>query len=346
MSRCLIYALTLALGWSAACTASADAEPTPRQDPFVKRAFSATSDGEWIGQAICYGPHRDGQSPGGEQPTREQLLEDLQIMSRHWKMLRMYGSQGATEIVLELIQEHELDMKVVVGAWISTEVSYDEEGNVLEHFPDEVAANRAEVATAIRLANAYPEIVAAVTIGNETQVEWSAHKVKVDVLIEYIRQTRAAITAPVSTADVATYWRKPQSQPLAAELDFIMTHIYAKWNKQTIDTAMGWTLEQYHAGLATHPGYTFVIGEAGWATNKHTGGIEGQQIHGVASEANQVRFHRDFTAWTEAEQIATFWFQAFDEKWKGADNPNGVEKHWGLYFSDRTPKQALRDATP
>ncbi|MEM7682048.1 MAG: glycosyl hydrolase family 17 protein, partial [Planctomycetota bacterium] len=151
---------------------------------------------------------------------------------------------------------------------------------------------------------------------------------------------------PVSTADVSTYWSQPRSRQLAGELDFIMTHIYAKWNKQTLDTAMPWTRAQYAAGVATHPDHTFVIGEAGWATTKHTGGIEGVQITGVASEPNQVRFHQAFTQWANAERIPTFWFQAFDEKWKGADHPNGVEKHWGLYFSDRTPKQAIRQAQP
>ena len=72
----------------------------PRQEPFEKRAFDSTFNGEWVGEAICYGPYRDGQGPGSEeQPSREQLLEDLQIMGRHWKMLRMYGSRGSTEVL-------------------------------------------------------------------------------------------------------------------------------------------------------------------------------------------------------------------------------------------------------
>ena len=37
--------------------------------------------------------------------------------------------------------------------------------------------------------------------------------------------------------------------------------------------------------------------------------------------------------------ITTFFFEAFDEDWKGDDKePLGAEKHWGLFTQDRKPK--------
>lgn len=313
----------------------------PRQDPFIKRPFDPTLNGRWVGNAVCYGPHRDGQSPDGDQPSRDELLEDLKIMNQHWSMIRMYGSEGATETVLELIKEHGLPMKVVVGAWIATEERLDEAGNVVERFPDTAANNKAQVASAIRLANAYPDLVAAITVGNETQVFWSFHKVQTPTLINYIRRVRAETSVPVSTADVSTHWALPESKPLADELDFIVTHIYAMWNQQQLDNAMAWTKEQYAAGLAMHPGHQFVIGEAGWATTRMQEGEQANYILGVANEDNQKQFHTDFAAWTTAEKIPNFFFEAFDENWKGGDHPDEVEKHWGLYNADRTPKKTL-----
>jgi exo-beta-1,3-glucanase (GH17 family) len=319
----------------------------PRQSPFVKRHFDpasapAPAPGErWIGHAVCYGPHRDGQHPDGASPTREQLLEDLQIMGRHWNMIRMYGSRGSTETVLELIKEHDLDMKVVVGAWIGKEAQVDEDGRIVERYPEAVGANRAEVEMAIKLANAYPQIVAAVTVGNETQVSWSFHKVRTPVLIQYIRHVRAQTQAPVSTADVFSYWDKPESKELADELDFIVTHIYAMWNQQSLDNAMAWTKEQYAVGVANHPGHAFVIGEAGWATRMHKQGDEAQWMTAEANDDNQQVFYRDFIAWTSANKIPNFFFEAFDENWKGGEHPDGAEKHWGLYNADRTPKKAI-----
>ncbi|TFG39021.1 MAG: glycosyl hydrolase, partial [Chromatiales bacterium] len=39
-----------------------------------------------------------------------------------------------------------------------------------------------------------------------------------------------------------------------------------------------------------------------------------------------------------------FFFEAFDEPWKGSEfDPLGAEKHWGLFNVDRTPKQAARE---
>ncbi|GAB4195373.1 MAG: hypothetical protein Kow00105_09620 [Phycisphaeraceae bacterium] len=315
---------------------------TPKEKPFVRRPFVTEIDGQWIGNAICYGPHRNGQAPGAESPTPEQLLEDLKILSGHWRMLRTYSSVGPTETLLKVIRDNNIDMKVVVGAWIGTEATVDDQGRIVEHHPEAVENNRNEVKTAIRLANEYPDIVTAITVGNETQVFWSFHKVRPAVLIEYIRQARAGTTVPVSTADVYTFWNSERSQPFADEVDFIMTHIYAMWNQQSLDNALAWTQQQYHAGLAQHPDHLFVIGEAGWATQKHNEGEQARLITGKAGEAEQARFYHEFIDWTTRERIPNFFFEAFDENWKGGEHPDEVEKHWGLYNEDRTPKQAMQ----
>jgi len=43
----------------------------------------------------------------------------------------------------------------------------------------------------------------------------------------------------------------------------------------------------------------------------------------------------------ERDRIPTFYFEAFDENWKGGDHPDEVEKHWGVFRADRTPKAAV-----
>jgi len=49
---------------------------------------------------------------------------------------------------------------------------------------------------------------------------------------------------------------------------------------------------------------------------------------------------------TSAAQVVSFYFTSFDETWKGGfdgDNPmDKAEKHWGLFNSDRTPKQVMQ----
>lgn len=292
----------------------------------------------WIGNGICYGPHRDGQNPGGPQPTRAQLRDDLHLMRKHWQMFRMYAARGSTEIVLDLLREERLDMKLILGAWIVPELQLDENGNVIERFPEIAASNRAEVVTAIRLASEYPDQVLAIAVGNETQVHWSAHRVQTETLIDYIHQVREATKVPVSTADDLPYWRTPESERLADEVDFIFVHIHPMWCSQQLDNALAFVQEQYAVVSAQHPEHQIVIGETGWATQVHAEGHQARLIQGTPGEAEQKRFYEEYAAWIEEARIPSLLFEAFDERWKGSAHPNEVEKHWGLYFSDRTPK--------
>ena len=55
---------------------------------------------------------------------------------------------------------------------------------------------------------------------------------------------------------------------------------------------------------------------------------------------------RELLAWTKAEGIPCFVFEAFDEAWKGSDDPIEPEKHWGLFTVDRRPKLAVQHLYP
>ena len=197
--------------------------------------------------------------------------------------------------------------------------------------------------TAVRLAAAYPEVVIALVIGNETQVEWSAHKVPEAELVGWIREARRGVTVPVATADDFGYWLEPRSDAVAREVDFLVVHVYAMWNGKTLDEALDFTRDRFSAVGARHPGIPLVLGEAGWATRRHDEGEQARLIRGEASEAAQRVFLERFSGWVARERIVSTWFEAFDENWKGGPHPDEVEKHWGLYRADRTPKAAVRD---
>jgi len=40
----------------------------------------------------------------------------------------------------------------------------------------------------------------------------------------------------------------------------------------------------------------------------------------------------------DRNQTVLFTLDAFDEPWKGGNDPSEPEKHWGLFQVDRTPK--------
>lgn len=336
----LLVGAALAVG----CAASRLSAGAPaRERPIERRAFTPILDGEWIGNAIAYGSHRDGQSPGGAQPTREQLLEDLRLMARHWHLIRVYGSMGPTVDMLALIREHQLPLRLMLGVWLEPEDRRDSTGVVLERFEAARRANRAQVESAVRLAREYPDLILAISTGNETQVFWSGHRFAASQLIRDIRALRSRVRQPVTTADDFNFWNKQESGAVAAEVDFITLHAHPLWNGRQLQEARDWTVATYESIRAAHPGIPVIYGETGWATTRHDQGEQAQLMRGVADEAAQKVFHEAITSWARDTRTPLFFFEAFDENWKGGSHPNEVEKHWGLFRADRTPKLAMRE---
>ena len=296
--------------------------------------------------AVAYSGFREGQHPdrgdGAVNPTRAQVLEDLQIMAeRGFHLIRMYDAGENTETALELIREHGLPIRVLLGIWLKAEVSNHEGCEWLtEPIPDatlaeNVLANAAEIDRGIALARRFPDIVVAVNVGNEALVEWNDHMVPLERVVEYVRRVKAEIDQPVTVADNYAWWAR-HGQPLAAEVDFLGVHTYPQWEEKTIDEALSYTIENLAAVRAALPDKPIVILEAGWATVASEFGRR-------ANEADQERHFGELRDWARAHNVTVFWFEAFDEPWKGdPDDPLGAEKHWGLFDVQRRPKLAMQ----
>jgi len=322
--RYRIILLVLAALLLAGC--GKDPDPYLREDPFVVRDFQPISGDRWIGNAICYGPHRDGQQPGGDEPSATEIREDLELMLPHWNLLRIYGSTGFAETLLEVIRDGGLDMKVMLGVWIA---------------PNAPEANREEVDVAIRLTRAFPGVVVAVSVGNETQIHWSAHRSSFDNLLVNVRRVRAGVSVPVTVADDFNYWNKDESKAMAVEIDFITMHAHPMWNGLSLVEALPWLRRQIEAVQTLHPGHAVILGETGWATTVHNQGEQAELIKGKPGEAQQKAFYENTRIWADTQRIPVFFFEAFDENWKGGSHPDEVEKHWGLFRADRSAKAGV-----
>ncbi len=307
----------------------------------TRRAFDPRDGGRWIGYGIAYGPHRDGQAPGGAQPSRDEIREDLRLLARHWHLIRIYNSVGPAETILSVIRAERLPLRVMLGVWLAPETRLDAGGAVVDTSAANVVANRAEVAAAIRLAGLYPDEVVAISAGNETQVSWSDHRFPAQQLIRDLRTLRAQTSVPVTSADDFNFWNKPGSDAVADEVDFITMHAHPLWNGILLDRALDWTTATYASIRKAHPHVPVVLGETGWATQRSTAGEQGRLMKGVAGEAQQRTFYRQLGRWAHRTRTTTFFFEAFDENWKGGPHPEEVEKHWGLFRADRTPKLAM-----
>ncbi len=303
-----------------------------------------------VPRAVCYSGFRHGQHPdrgtGAVNPSDKEILEDLQLLSRHgnFNLIRVYDARENSDAVLRLIQEHRINMKVVLGAWLDAEVSNTNCPWLKQSFPQSVLdanklKNAKEIERAIRLGQQYSNTVVAVAVGNEALVDWTDHMVPVESVIRYVRQVKKSVSQLVTVADNYAWWARHGSA-LAKELDFVSVHTYPIWESKDIDEAMAFTIENLQAVRNALPHSRLVITEAGWATVAREFGPR-------AGEEKQKRYYHDLYAWAGKMNITTFFFEAFDEDWKGEPNdPMGAEKHWGLFMTDRKAKRVMHDLYP
>lgn len=294
-------------------------------------------------KAICYSGFREGQHPGGVYPSYNQIKEDLLILQKHWKYLRLYDCDQHGETVLEVIRREKLDFKVMLGAYIVAEMNnfgcpwgggiYSEEQLEVNQ-----AKNLNQIKKLIALANQYPDIIFSLSAGNEACVDWTDHYVPVARVIEYVKLIKKSADQPVTFCENYVPWLS-KLKHLAQLVDFISVHTYPVWEYKHIHEALDYTKENYYAVANLYPDKPVVIAEAGWATNSNGRGINPDNVN----EALQKIYYDDLMQWTASERILTFVFEAFDESWKGSPEPLEPEKHWGLFKIDRTPKLVVQD---
>ena len=295
------------------------------------------------GNAICYSGYRDGQNPfDGSYPSPQEIREDLLILAKNWKYLRVYDSGRHAEMVLETIQKESLDFQVLLGMGTSAEMSNPDCPWGADYGEDMLAENRkrndSEATKAIALCERYGDLVCGVSVGNEATVDWTDHLVPVERLIEFSQRIRSATGQKTTFCENYVPWTN-KLQDLAAELDFLSVHSYPVWEYTSIDEALEYTRQNYHAVASLYPDKPVVITEAGWATASNGRGIEPAN----ASEELQAGYYRQLHQWTTEAQILCFVFEAFDEPWKGSPDPLEPEKHWGLFKVDRTPKLVMQE---
>jgi exo-beta-1,3-glucanase (GH17 family) len=279
----------------------------------------------WPGLAISYSGYREGQNPQKQiYPSQNEVKEDLKILEKNWRLIRLYGSDQHSSDVLEVIRREKIQLNVMLGVWLDGEPGHEED-------------NQKQIQKCIQLSNEYPDVVVAVNVGNEILVDWSNHKVPEEKVIDYVKKVKSAVSVPVTVADDFTFWRE-RGQKLAEVVDFITMHTYPVWGGADIDKGIVYTIEHYNSVKKALPGIQIVIGEAGWAT--YTIG----ELHApkAGDEQKQKRYFSELMKWSKENNIITIFFEAFDEPWKGT----GTEGHWGLFSEGRKAKPVMHDWYP
>ena len=283
---------------------------------------------EW-GRAVCYSGYREGQSPlTCTYPTYEQIVEDIKIIDENgFKYIRMYDPISYAEMTCQVIKDLGVNIKLMLGPGLISEVNNLGCPWMQKKFSEEELKERA----------AHPDVINAVSVGNENTPSWGANNVPVERLIEFAERLREGTGKPVTFNEGAFEWESLDE--LAKHLDIISVHSYPLWYGNTVEEALEVNKTWYNKIKEIYPDKFVLFSEVGWATDCAD---FSQMKEGQANEENQKKYYDEFWEWADREKIIAYMFEAFDEPWKGGKGANEAEKNWGMYKVDRTPKFMLQ----
>jgi exo-beta-1,3-glucanase (GH17 family) len=264
-------------------------------------------------KSLSFAPFHEGQGPiQGIFPTPEQIDADLKLMGTKTHNIRTYASaEGNMPKIPELAGKYGLTM--LQGAWLGV-------------LPDK---NKIEVDELIRAANAHPDVIKRVIVGNEVLLRGD---LPADQLIRYIRQVKKAVKQPVSYADVwSMYMQHPE---LIKEVDFITIHILPYWEDRpiTVEEAPD-HIERIVKNVRQQadtisPNKPILIGESGWP------GAGRQRGWSIPSVVNEAKFIRALIKVATDNGFDYNIVEAFNQPWK-SELEGVVGANWGLYSMDR-----------
>lgn len=252
---------------------------------------------------------------GPKQPIPPAVIErELTALARISGCVRTYSTDDGQDVVVSVAEK--LGLKVLLGAWLSRDAT----------------KNRGEIQRAIALANAYPDTIRAVILGNEVLLR---RELSAGDLAGLIAEAKSRTRVPVTTAEIWSFWlRHPD---LAAQVDLLTVHVLPYWDGEhaaTIEETLAFSVEAIGKVAAAYPGKPVLIGEIGWPS---IGRARGAVAPGVVEQA---RFARGVAALATARGWAYNLIEGYDQPWKrrGEGTVGGA---WGLLHADGAPKAPL-----
>jgi len=293
--------------------------------------------------AICYSGYRENHSPRtSTYPSEAEVLEDLTLLAKNFKYIRMYDPYHHAKTVLKVIKEHGIDLKVMLGVEPRGEISNPNCPWGGLHSDEEIAKNKVlnyeQLDLLADLCNAFGDIVLAASVGNENTSPWHHNLMKPETIAAYAFYLKKKISQPVTFCEGANNWVS-HGQKIAEAVDFISIHSYPVWIKVPLKDAFHATVKDYEDTVKTYPHKPVCFTEFGWATMSN-----GPMIKEETNEDAQKMYLDQILPWAKKNDVTMFIFEAFDEPWKGSNQWDEPEKHWGIYDVKRQPKLFAKHA--
>lgn len=285
-------------------------------------------------------------------------------------------------VIRELKNEDpDFEMYVMLGAWIDAKNAWTDKPDRIRDV--DAPRNAREIRRAAQLAQKYPDIVKIIAVGNEAMVHWATeYYVEPSIIlrwVNYLQDMKARGELPeslwITTSDNFASWggggeeyHNDDLNALIHAVDFISMHTYPMhdthynplfWGVPEEEEHLS-DLEKVHSAMDRALDYAVMqfesvidymrslgvekpvhIGETGWATVSNE--YYGEGGANAIDEYKSGIYHRLMRDWSDANNVTVFYFEAFDEPWKDAQNPLGSENHFGLITLQAQAKYAIWD---
>jgi glucan 1,3-beta-glucosidase len=267
---------------------------------------------------VSYAPFRaPGETPYDLKAfvSPERIDADLRALSQRFDCVRTYSQGQGLSAVPEIAGRY--GMKVIMGIWLGRDP----------------VANAEQVRLGIASAQAHPDVLRGVVVGNEVLLRG---ELSPKALAGYAREVRAAIPAsvPVTYADVWEFWlRYPE---MASAVDYLTIHILPYWEDEPVppEHAVRHVADVYERMKHAFPGREVMIGETGWPS-------AGKPRRAArASVVNEARYLREFLQYAGSVDMPYNVIEAFDQPWKRAQEGT-TGGYWGIYDVDARPKFSM-----
>ena len=264
--------------------------------------------------SLSFAPYQAWQSPLNKTyPTGTQVARDLKLVATQANGIRTYSAIEGDYDIGALAKQ--AGLKVWLGIWLSAN-------------PKD---NAKEIAAGIAEANAHPDTITRVIVGNEVLLR---RDLSVDDLIADIDDVHARVKQPIAYADVTDFWR--QFPQIAPHVDIVMIHFLPYWEDKplNVDAAIANIKTTTDEFKTLFPGKIISIGETGWPSRGRW------RKDAAPSRVNEAVFLREFVTLANQENVDYNLIEAFDQNWKYEDE--GVAgANWGIWNAHRVQKFPL-----
>lgn len=287
---------------------------------------------------VCYAPYHQAATVAKSSYTKADVDADLAITAQYFSFIRTYTVQGCQAHLPELCKKHSLGL--ALGAWV---------------FQGDSTSTNAEIDTALTQANAHPDMVKVIVIGNEVDLAannytyaevTAAFAYAVAQLPSYPKISSIPLTICMTGAGPMSKTWKPLLNIMQS---YAFLTIYPWYGQKSnhdnpaIGTPMtpgditGNMTYSYNNGMkqAITAGLEVVIAEIGWPSAGTT--------DDATTWKDEVDNFNATCKWINSNGYVTMWFEMFDEPWKTAEGPWGP--HWGI-FGATTPGVPAKHGKP